>query len=102
MCGHQSLQLRSPSAEPEGSGKYDGLLGVGALRVKEHSMTEIMNLPVLPLADDVVLPGMVAPITLDGEAQAAIDAARSASDDTLVLVPRVGGAYNADGVVATI
>jgi ATP-dependent Lon protease len=65
-------------------------------------MTENLNLPVLPLADDVVLPGMVAPITLDGEAQAAVDAARSAADGQLVLVPRVNGAYNADGVVATI
>ena len=65
-------------------------------------MSETMNLPVLPLADDVVLPGMVAPITLDGEAQAAVDAARSAADGKLVLAPRVNGAYNADGVVATI
>src|SRR3954454_13159299 len=65
-------------------------------------MSETLNLPVLPLADDVVLPGMVAPITLDGEAQAAVDAARSAADGKVVLVPRVGGAYNADGVVATI
>jgi ATP-dependent Lon protease len=65
-------------------------------------MTENMNLPVLPLTDDVVLPGMVAPITLDGEAQAAVDAARSAADGRLVLVPRVNGAYNADGVLATI
>ena len=65
-------------------------------------MTETMDLPVLPLVDDVVLPGMVAPITLDGEAQAAVDAARSAADGKLVLVSRVNGAYSADGVVATI
>jgi ATP-dependent Lon protease len=65
-------------------------------------MSETLNLPVLPLSDDVVLPGMVAPITLDGEAQAAVDAARSAADGKLVLVPRVNGAYNADGVVATL
>src|SRR3954447_14457733 len=65
-------------------------------------MSETLNLPVLPLADDVVLPGMVAPITLDGEAQAAVDAPRSAADGKVVLVPRVNGAYNADGVVATL
>jgi ATP-dependent Lon protease len=65
-------------------------------------MTGTMTLPVLPLVDDVVLPGMVAPIALDGEAQAAVDAARSAGEGKLVLVPRVDGAYNADGVVATI
>jgi ATP-dependent Lon protease len=65
-------------------------------------MAELLDLPVLPLADEVVLPGMVAPITLDGEAQAAIDAARSAADSQLVLVPRLDGAYTADGVVAAI
>src|SRR3954462_2304910 len=65
-------------------------------------MSETLNLPVLPLADDVVLPGMVAPITLDGEAQAAVDAARSAADGKVVLVPRGGGAYNAGGVVASL
>jgi ATP-dependent Lon protease len=65
-------------------------------------MSESLNLPILPLADEVVLPGMVAPITLDSEAQAAVDAARAAADGRLVLVPRVNGAYNADGVVATI
>jgi ATP-dependent Lon protease len=55
-------------------------------------MTDTMTLPVLPLVDDVVLPGMVAPITLDGEAQAAVDAARSAGERKLALVPRVNGA----------
>jgi hypothetical protein len=52
------------------------------------------ELPVLPLADEVVLPGMVAPITLDSEAQAAVDAARSAADSRLILVPRIGGLEN--------
>jgi ATP-dependent Lon protease len=66
------------------------------------NVSESVNLPVLPLADEVVLPGMVAPITLDATAQAAIDAARSAADDRLVLVPRVNGDYHAYGVVAVI
>jgi ATP-dependent Lon protease len=61
-----------------------------------------MELPVLPLADEVVLPGMVAPIKLDAAAQAAVDAARSAADDRLLLVPRVNGAYHGYGVVAAI
>ncbi|MDQ1705569.1 MAG: ATP-dependent Lon protease [Frankiaceae bacterium] len=65
-------------------------------------MTETFDLPVLPLADEVVLPGMVAPIVLDNEAQAAVDAARSAADSRLLLVPRVDGAYGADGVLAVI
>jgi ATP-dependent Lon protease len=65
-------------------------------------MTETFDLPVLPLADEVVLPGMVAPIVLDTEAQAAVDAARSAADSRLLLVPRVVGAYGPDGVLAVI
>ncbi|HEX3706318.1 MAG TPA: endopeptidase La [Mycobacteriales bacterium] len=65
-------------------------------------MAETLNLPVLPLADEVVLPGMVAPVTLDGEAQAAVDAARSAADGQVVLVPRIDGSYGAHGVVATV
>jgi ATP-dependent Lon protease len=65
-------------------------------------MTETFDLPVLPLADEVVLPGMVAPIVLDNEAQAAVDAARSAAESRLLLVPRVDGAYGPDGVLAVI
>jgi ATP-dependent Lon protease len=65
-------------------------------------MPETFELPVLPLADEVVLPGMVAPIALDTEAQAAVDAARSAADSRLLLVPRVEGAYGAYGVLAVL
>jgi ATP-dependent Lon protease len=65
-------------------------------------MPQTFDLPVLPLADEVVLPGMVAPITLDPEAQAAVDAAQSASGSRLLLVPRVDGAYGAFGLLATI
>ena len=65
-------------------------------------MPEIVHLPVLPLADEVVLPGMVAPISLDQEAQAAVDAARSAAESRLLLVPRLDGGYGAHGVVAVI
>jgi ATP-dependent Lon protease len=65
-------------------------------------MSETFDLPVLPLADEVVLPGMVAPITLDREAQAAVDAARSAADSRLLLVPRIEGAYGAHGLLAVI
>jgi ATP-dependent Lon protease len=65
-------------------------------------MSQTLDLPVLPLADEVVLPGMVAPIMLDPEAQAAVDAAQSAADSRLVLVPRVEGAYGAHGLLAVI
>jgi ATP-dependent Lon protease len=65
-------------------------------------MAETLNLPVLPLTDEVVLPGMVAPVALDAEAQAAVDAAKSAADGKVVLVPRIDGAYGPYGVVATV
>lgn len=72
------------------------------------------TLPVLPLTDTVVLPGMVVPIELDAEAQAAIDAAQTArsaagrSDGTgtpaaeVLLVPRLDGTYSPHGTLATI
>jgi ATP-dependent Lon protease len=65
-------------------------------------MAETLQLPVLPLTDEVVLPGMVTPVALDAEAQAAVDAAKSAADGKVVLVPRIDGAYGAYGVVATV
>src|ERR1700759_3345315 len=65
-----------------------------------------LTLPVLPLADAVVLPGMVIPVELDSEARAATDAAKTAatSDDDaqLLLVPRIDGQYHEYGVIATI
>jgi ATP-dependent Lon protease len=65
-------------------------------------MSKIFELPVLPLADEVVLPGMVAPIRLDPEAQAAVDAAQSAAESRLILVPRIDGAMGAHGLLALI
>jgi len=61
------------------------------------------QLPVLPLADVVVLPGMVVPVQLDDtERQAAIDAAKAGADDRVLLVPRLDGKYATVGVVAAI
>src|SRR6202012_2216300 len=67
-------------------------------------MSETLTLPVLPLDDDVVLPGMVVPIELtDNDVRGAIDAARNSSglgrgpgirteDKARVLiVPRIAG-----------
>jgi ATP-dependent Lon protease len=65
-------------------------------------MSEILDLPVLPLADEVVLPGMVAPLALDPETQAAIDAAQAAADSRVLLVPRLEGTYGAHGLLAVI
>jgi ATP-dependent Lon protease len=65
-------------------------------------MTETLNLPVLPLTDSVLLPGMVVPVRLDQpEIQAAVDAADSSARRVLV-VPRLDGRYAAVGVVAIL
>lgn len=70
-------------------------------------MTDIRRLPVLSLSDVVVLPGMVVPIELDEPAQAALDAAQAAAQESgekaeLLLAPRLPDRYATFGVVATI
>ena len=60
------------------------------------------TLPVLPLAEAVLLPGMVIPVTLDTATQAAVDAARASGDDTLIAVPRLDGEYGSVGTIAVI
>jgi ATP-dependent Lon protease len=50
-------------------------------------MSEILTLPVLPLDDAVVLPGMVVPVDLsDGEVRAAVEAARAAAHEPGIAV----------------
>src|ERR1700689_4131694 len=66
-------------------------------------MSESLTLPVLPLDDDVVLPGMVVPIELsDNDVRGAVDAARNSKSfgrgpgirtdekSQILLVPRIG------------
>ncbi|GAB2563470.1 endopeptidase La [Kribbella endophytica] len=66
-------------------------------------MTETLNLPVLPLDDVVVLPGMVVPVRLaDTEARAAIDAAQASGQDKVLLVPRLDGKYAKAGTLGEI
>ncbi|MET8155663.1 endopeptidase La [Sphaerisporangium sp. NPDC005289] len=69
-------------------------------------MSESLILPVLPLDDEVVLPGMVVPLDLsDAEVRAAIDAARATSQQSkprVLLVPRIDGKYGAVGVSAVV
>ncbi|BAD60470.1 putative ATP-dependent protease [Nocardia farcinica IFM 10152] len=65
-------------------------------------MTTPRDLPVLFLTDPIVLPGMVVPIELDESAQAAIDAARAAGTDAVLLAPRLAEGYASYGVIATI
>ena len=64
---------------------------------------DTLTLPVLPLTNDVVLPGMVVTLALEtNEARAAADAAAKAGN-TLLLVPRHGdGRYARVGTVARI
>jgi ATP-dependent Lon protease len=64
---------------------------------------DTLTLPVLPLTDDVVLPGMVVTLALEtDEAKAAADAAAKAGN-TLLLVPRhPDGRYARVGTMARI
>src|SRR6266702_3427883 len=74
-------------------------------------MSTALSLPVLPLDDTVVLPGMVVPLDIsDAEARAAIEAARIPSADTggdddkprVLLVPRLGGKYSPVGTAGAV
>ncbi|MBY8848016.1 endopeptidase La [Saccharothrix longispora] len=76
-------------------------------------MGETLALPVLPLDDVVVLPGMVVPIRLSGsdataEARAAVEAATAAGGrlpdgkSAVLLVPRLDGKYAKVGTLALI
>jgi ATP-dependent Lon protease len=65
-------------------------------------VTQTINVPVLSLSDQVVLPGMVVPVELDEIAQAVIDAARAGSDSRLLLAPRLADRYASFGTVASI
>lgn len=63
--------------------------------------TTVLTLPVLPLPDGVVLPGMVLTIALEtAEARAAVEA--TGEDGRLLLVPRVEGRHGSVGTVASI
>ncbi|MFF3657654.1 endopeptidase La [Streptomyces olivochromogenes] len=67
-----------------------------------------LTLPVLPLDDEVVLPGMVVPLDLnDADVRAAVEAAQAAArtepgKPKVLLVPRIDGAYPSMGVLGTV
>jgi len=77
-------------------------------------MSETLTLPVLPLDDGAVLPGMVVPLDLsENEVRAAIEAARavaqtrgpgirSAVKPRVLLVPRLNGNYAAVGTLGVV
>ncbi|MFF1693812.1 endopeptidase La [Streptomyces sp. NPDC058257] len=75
----------------------------------ESKASTPLTLPVLPLDDEVVLPGMVVPFDLsDTDVRAAVEAAQAAARSTgsskpqVLLVPRVDGTYAATGVLGTV
>ncbi|MFI6346657.1 endopeptidase La [Streptomyces sp. NPDC050560] len=67
-----------------------------------------LALPVLPLDDEVVLPGMVVPLDLsDTDVRAAVEAAQAAARSApgkprVLLVPRIDGTYAGTGVLGTV
>ncbi|MEU1664522.1 endopeptidase La [Streptomyces sparsogenes] len=70
-----------------------------------------LTLPVLPLDDEVVLPGMVVPLDLsDSEVRAAVEAAQAAARSSgsgggkprVLLVPRIDGTYAGIGTLGTV
>ncbi|MFF8697246.1 endopeptidase La [Streptomyces sp. NPDC015144] len=67
-----------------------------------------LALPVLPLDDEVVLPGMVVPLDLsDAEVRGAVEAAQAAvradgGKPEVLLVPRIDGTYAGTGVIGTV
>ncbi|WP_216210559.1 endopeptidase La [Amycolatopsis aidingensis] len=81
-------------------------------------MSATQLLPVLPLDDDVVLPGMVVPLDLgEAETRAAVESARAgtpnastlpgirsapAAEAEVLIVPRLAGEYAEIGTVATV
>ncbi|CDO88823.1 Lon protease [Mycobacterium triplex] len=65
-------------------------------------MSEPKSVPVLFVADTIVLPGMVVPIELDDAARAAIDAARATESGDLLIAPRLEDRYPSHGVIAKI
>ncbi|HZQ32909.1 MAG TPA: endopeptidase La [Mycobacterium sp.] len=65
-------------------------------------MPEPMTVPVLFVADQVVLPGMVVPIALEDGARAAVEAARGTESGKLLIAPRLDDRYPSYGVIASI
>ena len=72
-------------------------------------MAESLTLPVLPLDDTVLLPGMVVPIRMAGtdgtDVRAAVEAAQAVAEGEkprVALVPRLDGKYSRFGVLAVV
>src|ERR1700719_4276712 len=84
-------------------GNKPGVAKVESVRLKFGGrMSEPVTVPVLFVADQVLLPGMVVPIALDDAARAAVDAARATESGKLLIAPRLDDRYPSYGVLATI
>ncbi len=74
----------------------------------ESNAVTPLTLPVLPLDDEVVLPGMVVPLDLsDTEVRAAVESAQAVAREgggkpEVLLVPRIDGTYTGIGVIGTV
>jgi ATP-dependent Lon protease len=84
------------------------LTAEGEIMAAESTAFTPLTLPVLPLDDEVVLPGMVVPLDLnDADVRAAVEAAQAAARSEpgkpkVLLVPRVDGTYASTGVLGTV
>ena len=65
-------------------------------------MSEPMSVPVLFVAEPIVLPTMVVPIELDDAARAAVDAAQATETGKILIAPRLDDRYPTHGVLASI
>ncbi|MGN5632965.1 endopeptidase La [Streptomyces sp. AC154] len=74
----------------------------------ESNAVTPLTLPVLPLDDEVVLPGMVVPLDLsDTDVRAAVESAQAVAREgggkpEVLLVPRIEGTYTGIGVIGTV
>jgi ATP-dependent Lon protease len=92
-------------SHPDKSSDTETGTETGTENIIENGIDTVIELPILSLADQVVLPGMVVPIALDEAAQAAVDAAQAGSGDgpaRLLLAPRLSDRYPTYAAVATI
>jgi ATP-dependent Lon protease len=79
----------------------------GAVQVSGRMSTEMTELtsellPILPLDDVVVLPGMTVTLSVDGDSQQAAVAAAQKGNRLLLLVPHVSGTFAPIGTVARV
>ena len=94
---------RSLTADaPPGTPLLESKLSPSDSRIEDPCPTS-SHLPLLSVPDLVVLPGMVVPIELDGDARAGRSTPpRPAPTSRLLLAPRLSDRYPTHGVIATI